>query len=285
MSEELNKEKKKQKAPLGIRPNDYIDMNFRKMAEEKGLSQTKLFEKMFWEFTKNSSDALKLEALDCSVELQSISGASATLVKAIEKIVNKAQLELISKNREVKGIIETTEKRIELSNVELNNKIKELELRNKELEDQLNSSNSIVAGFNTVKEDLDSKIESLNKTVAELNKDIREKDKIIKDKEKELINSSKTIENIEKEIELIKEQKVILEGKNASLQVNNEMLQGTINTFNSIKKTEIEAIKENEATINQLKIDKLKVEYENEIFKLNTTIETLKHNIKLKELE
>ena len=48
---------------------------------------------------------------------------------------------------------------------------------------------------------------------------------------------------MEKEIALIKEQKVILEGKNASLQVNVEMLQGTINTFNSIKKTEIEAIK------------------------------------------
>ena len=285
MKEENIKEKKKQKAPLGIRPDDYIDIRFREIAEKQGLSQTKLFERMFWEFTKNSKDALKLQALDCSVELQSISGASATLVKSIEKIVNKAQLELMTKNREVENIKEASDKKIELANIELTNKIKELELRNKELEEQLNNSNAIVVGFNTVKGELDSKIENLNKTVVELNNDIKEKDKIIQDKNKEIINSSKNIENMEKEIALIKEQKVILEGKNASLQVNVEMLQGTINTFNSIKKTEIEAIKDNEATINQLKIDKLKAEFENEVSKLNNNIVSLEKDIELKESE
>ncbi|WP_294365359.1 hypothetical protein [uncultured Clostridium sp.] len=90
---------------------------------------------------------------------------------------------------------------------------------------------------------------------------------------------------MEKEIALIKEQKIILEGKNASLQVNVEMLQGTINTFNSIKKTEIEAIKDNEATINQLKIDKLKAEFENEVSKLSNNIVSLKKDIELKESE
>ena len=239
MKEENIKEKKKQKAPLGIRPDDYIDIKFRELVEKEGISQTKLFERMFWEFTRNSKDALKLQALDCSVELQSISGASATLVKAIEKIVNKAQLELMSKNREVENIKEASDKKIELANIELANRVKELELKNKDLEEQLKNSNAIVTGFNTVKGELDSKIENLNKTVIELNNDIKEKDKIIQDKNKEIINSSKTIDNMEKEIALIKEQKVILEGKNASLQVNVEMLQGTINTFNSIKKTDI----------------------------------------------
>ena len=99
------------------------------------------------------------------------------------------------------------------------------------------------------------------------------------------LNSSKAIENMEKEIALIKEQKVILEGKNASLQVNIEMLQGTINTFNSIKKTEIEAIKDNEAIISQLRFDKLKAEYENEISKLNNIMETLKENVEFKSDE
>lgn len=283
--EEVVKEKKKQKAPLGIRPDNYIDMRFREIAEKEGLSQTKLFEKIFWEFTRNSKDALKLQALDCSVELQSISGASATLVKSIEKIVNKAQVELMTKNREVENIKEASDKKIELANIELTNKIKELELRNKELEEQLNNSNAIVVGFNTVKNELDSKIENLNKTVIELNNDIKEKDKIIQEKNNEILNSSKAIENMEKEIALIKEQKVILEGKNASLQVNVEMLQGTINTFNSIKKTEIEAIKDNEATINQLKLDKLKAEFENEVSKLNNNIVSLKKDIELKESE
>ena len=285
MKEENIKEKKKQKAPLGIRPSDYVEQRFKSMADDKGISQTKLFERIFWEFTKNSNEALKLQSLDCSLELQSISGASATLVKAIEKIVNKAQLELMSKNREVENIKETSDKKIELANIELANRVKELELKNKDFEEQLKNSNAIVTGFNTVKCELDSKIENLNKTVVELNNDIKEKDKIIQDKNKEIINSSKTIDNMEKEIALIKEQKVILEGKNASLQVNVEMLQGTINTFNSIKKTEIEAIKDNEATINQLKIDKLKAEFENEVSKLNNNIVSLEKDIELKESE
>lgn len=285
MKEENIKEKKKQKAPLGIRPDDYIEQKFKSMAEDKGISQTKLFERIFWDFTKNSNEALKLQSLDCSLELQSISGASATLIKAIDKIVTKAQSEIMSKNRELEAIKDASDKKIELANIELTNKIKELELKNRELEDQLNNSNAIVVGFNTVKEELDSKIEKLNKTVVELNNDIKEKDKIIQDKNKEIINTSKTIDNMEKEIELIKEQKVILEGKNASLQVNVEMLQGTINTFNSIKKTEIEAIKDNEATINQLKIDKLKAEFENEVSKLKNNILFLEKDIELKESE
>lgn len=285
MKEENIKEKKKQKAPLGIRPADYIEKRFKKMVDDTGESQTKLFEKMFWEFTKNSNDALKLESLDCSLELQSISGASATLVKAIEKIVMKAQLELKSKNREVESVKEASEKRIELANIELTNRVKELELKNKELEKQVSSSNAIVAGFNTVKDELDTKIESLTKAIDELKKDIIEKDKIINDKEKEIKNSAKTIENIEKEVALIKEQKIGLDGKNASLQVNVEMLQGTINSFNIIKKNEIEAIKNSEATINQLRIDKLKAEFENEVSKLINNIVSLEKDIELKESE
>lgn len=285
MKEENIKEKKKQKAPLGIRPSDYVEQRFKSMADDKGISQTKLFERIFWEFTKNSNEALKLQSLDCSLELQSISGASSTLIKAIDKIVTKAQLEIMSKNRELEAIKESSDKKIELANIELSNRVKELELRNKELEDQLNNSNAILVGFNTVKDELDFKIESLNKTVVELTNDIKERDKIIKDKNKEILNSFKTIENIEKEVELVKEQKVILEGKNASLQVNVEMLQGTINTFNSIKKTEIEAIKDNEAMINQLKIDKLKAEFENEVSKLNNSIVSLEKDIELKESE
>lgn len=285
MNNEVIKGKKKQKAPLGIRPDDYIESRFKSMAEEKGMSQTRLFESMFWEFMKNSNEALKLQSLDCSLELQSISGASSTLIKAIDKIVTKAQLEIMSKNRELEAIKDASEKKIELANIELTNKIKELELRNKELEEQLNNSNAIVVGFNTIKGELDLKIEKLNKTVVELNNDIKEKDRIIQDKNKEVLNSSKTIDNMEKEMVFIKEQKVILEGKNASLQVNLEMLQGTINTFNSIKKTEIEAIKDNEAIINQLKIDKLKAEFENKVSKLKNNIVTLNESLKLKEVE
>lgn len=250
------------------------------MAEEKGLTQTRLFERMFWEFTRNASESLKLEALDCSLELQSISGASATLIKAIEKIVAKAQIEIMAKNKEFEPIKESSDKRIELANIDLTNKIKELELKNEELEKKIDLANESIIEFEVKKNHLNKKIESLEKSINDkeeiindLNKELIEKDKIISDKEKEIINKSKTIENTKKEIDLMKEQAVLLKGKNESLQVNIEMIQGTINSFNLIKKTEIEAIKENEATINQLKIDKIKVEYDNEIFKLNNILQ------------
>ena len=48
MKEENIKKKKKQKeAPLGIRPHDDIDIKFRELVEKEGISQTKLFERMF----------------------------------------------------------------------------------------------------------------------------------------------------------------------------------------------------------------------------------------------
>ena len=278
MKEEVIKEKKKQKAPLGIRPDDFIEERFKKMAEEQGISQTKLFERLFWEFTKNSNEALRLQSLDCSLELQAINSASSTLINAIEKIVTKAQSQIMVTNRECENIKSASEKKIELANIDLTNKIKELELKNKQLEEQLNNANSIVAGFNTVKGELDLKVENLTNEVVKLNESIKEKDKIVKDKDKELENIDKARENTEKEIELLKEQKNTLESKNASLQTNVEVLQGTINSFNSIKKAEIEAIKDNEATINQLKIDKLTAQHENEI-------QILKNEISSKELE
>ena len=124
MKEETIKEKKKQKAPLGIRPSDYVEQKFKSMADDEGISQTKLFEKIFWNFTKNSNEALKLQSLDCSLELQSISGASSTLIKAIDKIVTKAQLEIMSKNRELETIKDASDKKIELANIELSNIVK-----------------------------------------------------------------------------------------------------------------------------------------------------------------
>ena len=63
------------------------------------------------------------------------------------------------------------------------------------------------------------------------------------------------------------------------------LFDGLPHTFNSIKKAEIEAIKDNEATINQLKIDKLKAEFENEVSKLNNNIVSLEKDIELKESE
>ena len=65
MSEEIKR--KKQKAPLGIRPNDYIENKFKALVKENETTQTEMFEKIIWNFIQTSNEALQLEALDCSL--------------------------------------------------------------------------------------------------------------------------------------------------------------------------------------------------------------------------
>ena len=269
MSEESKR--KKQKAPLGIRPNDYIENKFKALVKENETTQTEMFEKIIWNFIQTSNEALQLEALDCSLELQSISAASSSLVKSINKIVSKAQVELISKNREIESIKNVSEKKIELANMDLKNRVKELELINKELENKFLDANSIVKGFNTVKDDMTLKIESHLETINNLNSKLKEKENIIKDNNKELFNKNKYIENLEKEL--------------SSSQITLENYKSTIDNFNSIKISEIETVKESLKLIYELKIDKLKAEFEKEIANVKNNLSTLENDINLKEIE
>ena len=271
MSEESKR--KKQKAPLGIRPNDYIENKFKALVKENETTQTEMFEKIIWNFIQTSNEALQLEALDCSLELQSISAASSSLVKSINKIVSKAQVELISKNREIESIKNVSEKKIELANMDLKNRVKELELINKELENKFLDANSIVKGFNTVKDDMTLKIESHLETINNLNSKLKEKENIIKDNNKELFNKNKYIENLEKELSLLKNENSSLERNLASSQITLENYKSTIDNFNSIKISEIETVKESLKLIYELKIDKLKAEFEKEIAKFLKTLE------------
>lgn len=292
--EENKKEKKKstQKAALGIRPSNKIEKEFKEIASTKGISQTKLFEQIFRAYTHRASEEYRSENLDCSLELQNLKNSTTVLLKSIEEIVTKSQYKIKAKNREVKAMQEATDKKIELATLELNNRIAELEARNKELEKKLEDSNAIVTGFNTVKEDLDYKndvlrnlLDSKDEEISCLKEQIKERDKAIKSLEKEIDNTAKEVTNIEKEVALIKEERNNVEAKLVSVQANNQMLQDTLNNFNIMKISEIEAIKHNEATMSELKISALEVSKNLEIDKLNTIISSLESIIINKDLE
>lgn len=289
---EVTKVRKKQKAPLGVRPSDYLESRFKEEAGNKGLSQTELFERVFLDYLRKSSDEFRNSKLDCSLELQSVSGAATTLVKAIQSIISKSQDELLRKDNEVNSIKEATDKKIELATIELNNKIKELELINRELESKLNDASSIVSGFNAVKEGLqntittlESKLGAKEQEVVSLKMEIKERDKAIKSLEKDIDNAIKSVSNVEKEVALMKEEKNNLESRLASTQANNQMLQDTLNNFNAMKATEITAIKDNVENMSQLKISSLEAIKNSEIDKLNATIATLKESLDLKTQE
>lgn len=286
------KTKKKQKAPLGIRPDDYIESAFRKMAQDKNCSMTELFENIVMKTIADKNNSLRLENLDCSLEMQTINAATTSLFKAFQAIISKAQTQLSSKNRELKSLQEATDKKIELATLELNNKIKELELINRELESKLNDASSIVSGFNTVKEGLqntittlESKLGAKEQEVVSLKMEIKERDKAIKSLEKDIDNAIKSVSNVEKEVALMKEEKNNLESRLASTQANNQMLQDTLNNFNAMKATEITAIKDNVENMSQLKISSLEAIKNSEIDKLNATIATLKESLDLKTQE
>ena len=287
------KEKKKQKAPLGIRPNDYVEEKFREMVNNSSVhTMTTMFEKLVMDKCRADKEALKLENLDCSLEIQNIKAATITLTKSYDAIISKVQSEIKSKNRELNAIKEATDTKIELANIELSKKIteleeknKELEAKNKELEVKLADSNSIVTGYNSLKENLNNQIVNLKSIIEakdveidDLNSQIKERDKAIKSLEKEIDNNSKAISNIEKEITLIEKEK-------KSAQEQNQSLKDTLTTFHEMKAAEIEAIKSNVATMSELKLSSLEATKNAEIDRLNATITTLKESLDLKTQE
>lgn len=284
------KGKKKQKAPMGIRPNDYVEEKFKEMASEAGITQTRLFERIFMEYTSRAREELKEQSLDCSIELNSLDGAVVALVDSIKGIVNKAQVSVINKNNEMKSFKETIDKKIELANIDLENKVKELEEKNRKLEMDLANSVKVINGFDAIKEDLENKnselkasLDKKDEEITELKEGIKERDKALKTLEKEMDNAAKEVSNIEKEIALLKEEKNRLAGNLSSVQANNQILQDTINNFNSMKVAEIEAIKSNESNMSAIKISSIEAIKNAEIEKLNLKIASLEESIKVLE--
>ena len=284
------KARKKQKATLGIRPDDDVETRFKELAAEQDLTQTQLFERIFLKYLRNSKDELKLQELDCTVELNSIEGAASVLIKSIKDIVLKAQNQLLSKNNEMNSLQESVEKKIELSTLNLENKVKELEEKNKKLEENISAQNTVISSFDTIRNDIENKnatlinvLDEKDKEIEELKKEIKERDKALKTLEKEIENSVKAINNVEKEVSLLKEENTSLANKNLTLNSNIEMLQSTLTMFNNIKAQEITAIKENESLMSSLKINNIENQYKADVDNLNIKIKSLEEIIKTLE--
>lgn len=283
-----NSGKKKQKAPMGIRPSDKVEKEFKETASKEGLTQTKLFERIFHMYNNKSNEALKEQTLDCTVEFNNIDGAVTTLVNSIKGVVNKAQISLTEKNNEMKLYKETIDKKIELANIDLENKVKELEEKNKKLESDLANSVKVINGFDSIKEDLEYKNDVLrdmlnkkDEEIAELKEGIKERDKAIKSIEKEMDNAAKEVSNIEKEITLLKEERNTVKSNLESSEETNKSLRNMLDSFNAMKQAEIEAIKANEANMAAIKISSVEAIKNAEIEKLNLKIGSLEESIKV----
>lgn len=255
MIKEQYNEPKKQKAGLGaIRPDDYVESEFKKMAADKKLSQTEMFEYMFWSFINGEEKKKQEEAISYESELSLISSDLNNVLSHIKSITEKAQNTVMT----FKSNSEQTEKNLNLELDTLSKKIEEVRKRNLELE----RTNQI---FNDVKNGLDSKIAELNGLIEKKNIEIKEYEDLIKEqyrktKELERQNSALEKENTKLQLENKKllEQVSSNETKIKSLEVVNVNFQSTINNIEVLKKAEISAMEEKyQSIISQLN-DKIK---------------------------
>ncbi|WP_097025448.1 hypothetical protein [Clostridium peptidivorans] len=246
MKKEENNEPKKQKAGLGaIRPADYVENEFKKMAADKKISQTEMFEYMFWNFISGEEKGKKEEAISYESELSLISTDLNNVLSHIKSITEKAQNTVMA----FKTNSEQTEKNLKLELDTLSKKIEEIKKRNLELE----HTNQI---FNDVKSGLDSKIAELNELLEKKSVEIKEHEILVKEqyrknKESEMQNSVLQKENTDIKLEnkKILEQITADETKIKSLEVVNANFQSTINNIEMLKKAEISAIDEKYKTI------------------------------------
>lgn len=225
-------EKKKQKPGLNaVRPRDYVEIKFKELAKDNNLSQTEMFEHMFWAFTRQERENEQEDALSLDSEVRLISENLNSILLHFKSIAAKAQDTLIAERT---NAIQA-QKNQEISIDTLEKQITEITKRNNELE-QSNSA------FTTIKEGLERQVwelkEQLNKNNLEF-KEIKEKVLKYQDDAEDLKISN---HRLTKENEKIKETYIIAEKKAILLETANTALQAVINNFEALKKAEIQAI-------------------------------------------
>lgn len=237
-------QKKKQKPGLNaVRPSDYIEGTFKEMAKDMNISQTDMFNRIFWSYLNDQRSERKELALNIQSEIDLISKDLSNILNHFKAIAEKAQDTIIS----VKTNAEQTEKNINLDKDTLSKRVEELSKRNEELE-KLNSV------FDEVKLTLESKIQVLTESLKD--KDLKLKDVAELNKTKateilELVNSNK---NLEKEV--AKSHKEI------------ERLSGElINSNDRLKNVEVE-LKESKETIKE-NLKRIK-EFDNQVTTLDS---------------
>lgn len=232
-------EKKKQKAGLNaVRPVDYVEDEFKNMAKNKNLSQTELFENMFWSYIRDGREERRENAISFEGELGILSKNLENIMKSFKAIATNSQDTVLS----LKGSTEQIEKNLNIEIGTLNLKLVELTNRNTELED----TNKV---FNEVREGLKSEISNISDIVLEretennnLQEDITEKDKAIKSYEKTIVALERDNKVLVGENSGLLETIILKDSKLRNLESTNVSLQNTVNSMESLRKSEISSI-------------------------------------------
>lgn len=232
-------QKKKQKAGLNaVRPDDFVEMKFKDMASDKKLSQTEMFERMFWSYIKKEREEEKRLVIDYTSEINLISKDFNNIMNHFKGITEKAQETVLN----ITANADQTQKNLTLEIDTLKKHIEELEKRNSELEE----TNKI---FSEIKDSLEDTISNQNENLkskelelTEVKATLKEKELQNKDQDKSNKALEKSNEKLQKENDKLSEELRIKESRIIALETSNSNLQSTLSNVDTLKKAEIESI-------------------------------------------
>jgi len=266
--------KKSQKPGLNaVRPDNDIEKEFRHIAKDKNISQTKLFEYMFWNYISDGIEEKQENAISFDGELGLLSKDLENIMVHFKAIATKSQDTVIS----LKSNTEQIEKNFNLEIETLNLKLVELTNRNNELE----NTNKV---FSEVREGLELKISSLSDIVLEketennkLLGDMKEKDTEIKSHEKTIGVLEKDKKGLVNENSGLLEKITLKDSKLRNIEVTNVSLQNTVNSMESLRKSEISSIEaryKTEIAALSSKIEGYDTEKEKELKRVKTSLKS-----------
>lgn len=239
---EESKKNKQRPGLNAIRPDDFTENKFKEMAAEKKLSQTDMFKLIFWNYISNNRKEELKEAVDLSGEIELISQNLENIMEYFKRIAEKAQNTVIS----VKSNAEQTEKNLQLDIDTLTKKVAALGKRNTELEE-----NSRI--FNSLKEELTSKINTQQETINRITEENKSYKKTLQ--EKETLNNqlntdllkaqndkryfesevSRQQDIIGRQLKTIEEKQTELLSKDKRIKAINEKLESVVNELTGVR--------------------------------------------------
>ncbi|MDT8718272.1 hypothetical protein IAI10_16515 [Clostridium sp. 19966] len=286
--------KNKQKPGLNaIRPDDNVERDFKNMAKNRNLSQTELFEYMFWSYINEDKENKKESALPLESFINLISNDLSNILNHFKNMADSAQNTVIAITTNSEQVKINLNKDID----SMKQYIIEMEKRNAELE----KSND---AFEEIRSGLDLKITELNEKLVHkenenkgLMEKIKEYEKLMKDQEKQMAIKDKEISNFNNEVKTLQDAADTYQSKIKNLEIKNESLQSTLNSIEALKKAEISSIEaKNQAIVtdyeNRIKsienakaknlneiTQRLRIDFESKIKNLEVNNENLKSTI------
>jgi len=254
---------KEKKSLGGVRPDDYLLEKFKDIAKEKDISQSEMFNRIFYYYLNGDREKKQEQALNLDSEINLISKDMENMLSHFKNMASKAQDTLIS----LRSNTEQTEKNLLLDIDTAAKKEEEYKKRNDELE-LFNST------FSKIKDDLSEQVALLtqkngkmNETLEHQKNEIEEKSKKIKSLEDSIERMDKITEkesnNLKATIKEIQEEAQVKDTKIRNFETTISSLNDTINNISVLKKAEIESVNS---------------KYEAQIAELNSSINLLKNN-------